>query len=63
MRAGFGIRVNAWQVQLRECRGHFSDVPHLVELNIGHSIVSRAVAVGLSTAVEEMLRAMSGYPE
>jgi pyridoxine 5-phosphate synthase len=30
-------------------------VPHLVELNIGHSIVSRAVMVGLTVAVKEML--------
>ena len=30
-------------------------VPHLVELNIGHSIISRAVFVGLATAVKEML--------
>lgn len=29
-------------------------VPHLQELNIGHSIVSRAVFVGLSHAVQEM---------
>jgi pyridoxine 5-phosphate synthase len=36
-------------------------VPHLVELNIGHSIVSRAVFVGLEQAVEEMLEAMKGY--
>ena len=36
-------------------------VPHLVELNIGHSIVSRAVTVGMETAVKEMLAAMSGY--
>jgi pyridoxine 5'-phosphate synthase PdxJ len=28
----------------------------LVELNIGHSIVSRAIAVGLPAAVQEMLR-------
>jgi pyridoxine 5'-phosphate synthase PdxJ len=27
-------------------------------LNIGHSIISRAVVVGLSTAVREMLLAM-----
>jgi pyridoxine 5-phosphate synthase len=33
-------------------------VPHLVELNIGHSIVSRALIVGLATAVREMLLAM-----
>jgi len=36
-------------------------VPHLVELNIGHSIVSRAVTVGLETAVKEMLRLMGNY--
>ena len=37
-------------------------VPHLVELNIGHSIVSRAVFVGLEVAVAEMLGVMAGYP-
>ncbi|MGP8053156.1 MAG: pyridoxine 5'-phosphate synthase [Limisphaerales bacterium] len=36
-------------------------VPHLVELNIGHSIVSHAVSVGLGTAVKEMLRLMENY--
>jgi pyridoxine 5-phosphate synthase len=36
-------------------------VPHLVELNIGHSIVSRAVFVGMETAVKEMLAVMSAY--
>jgi pyridoxine 5-phosphate synthase len=36
-------------------------VPHLVELNIGHSIVSRAVFVGLEKAVKEMRRLMKNY--
>ena len=36
-------------------------VPHLVELNIGHSIISRAVFVGLTQAVREMLAAMATY--
>ena len=36
-------------------------VPHLVELNIGHSIVSRAVFIGLEAAVKEMLTAMEDY--
>jgi pyridoxine 5-phosphate synthase len=36
-------------------------VPHLVELNIGHSIVSRAVTVGMENAVKEMLQVMTGY--
>ena len=34
--------------------------PHLVELNIGHSIISRALVVGLTTAVREMLLIMGG---
>src|ERR1700682_1541365 len=36
-------------------------IPHLTELNIGHSIISRAVFVGLETAVREMLVAMEEY--
>lgn len=57
-----GIQVNAGHglnyVNLRE----LYCVPHLVELNIGHSIVSHAITVGLSTAVKEMLKLMKGYP-
>ena len=34
------------------------DIPHLVELNIGHSIVARALSTGLDAAVREMLAAM-----
>jgi len=37
-------------------------VPHLVELNIGHSLVSRAVMIGMDAAVKEMLRVMANYP-
>jgi len=36
-------------------------IPNLTELNIGHSIVSRAVWVGLGSAVKEMLAAMENY--
>lgn len=36
-------------------------LPHLGELNIGHSIIARAVSVGLENAVREMLSAMSAY--
>jgi pyridoxine 5-phosphate synthase len=36
-------------------------IPNLTELNIGHSIVSRAVWVGLEAAVKEMLFAMKNY--
>ena len=37
------------------------EIPHLTELNIGHSIVSRAVFVGLEAAVREMVSAMEDY--
>src|SRR6266702_5161646 len=37
-------------------------IPCLTELNIGHTIVSRAMWVGLETAVKEMLAAMANYP-
>jgi pyridoxine 5-phosphate synthase len=33
-------------------------VPHLVELNIGHSIISRSITTGLAAAVQEMLKVM-----
>ena len=36
-------------------------VPHLVELNIGHSIVSRAVFTGLNAAVRDLLAMMKDY--
>jgi pyridoxine 5-phosphate synthase len=36
-------------------------VPHLVELNVGHSLVSRAVFAGFEKAVHEMLALMNGY--
>ncbi len=38
------------------------EIPHLTELNIGHSIISRAMWVGLEAAVKEMLAAMENYP-
>ncbi len=36
-------------------------IPHLTELNIGHSIIARAMFVGLENAVREMLVAMEDY--
>jgi pyridoxine 5-phosphate synthase len=35
-------------------------IPQVEELNIGHSVVSRAVMVGMRTAVEEMLHLVRG---
>jgi pyridoxine 5-phosphate synthase len=37
-------------------------VPYLSELNIGHSIVSRSIRIGMSAAVQEMKDLMSAYP-
>ncbi|MCX6873982.1 MAG: pyridoxine 5'-phosphate synthase [Verrucomicrobia bacterium] len=37
-------------------------VPHLVELNIGHSIVARALHSGLTPAVRAMKELMATYP-
>lgn len=34
------------------------EIPYVEELNIGHSIISRSVFVGIQSAVEEMLEAM-----
>ncbi len=55
-----GLRVNAghgltyWNVYPVAC------IPGMEELNIGHTIVSRAVLVGMERAVREMKLAMKG---
>ena len=36
-------------------------IPRLVELNIGHSIVARAIFIGIEAAVREMLGLMQNY--
>ncbi|TAG10448.1 MAG: pyridoxine 5'-phosphate synthase [Verrucomicrobia bacterium] len=36
-------------------------IPHLAELNIGHSIISRAVFTGLTPAVKEMKELLAAY--
>jgi pyridoxine 5-phosphate synthase len=55
-----GLQVNAGHginyTNISEIRG----VPHLSELNIGHTIISRALFVGLEIAVTELLVAMRG---
>ena len=56
-----GLKVNAGHGLNYENLPTLFRVPHLVELNIGHSIVSRAVFVGMKTAVKEMLALMKNY--
>ncbi|MGP8199888.1 MAG: pyridoxine 5'-phosphate synthase [Limisphaerales bacterium] len=53
-----GLQVNAGHGLNYRNVPALRQVPHLVELNIGHSIISRAVVVGLATAVREMLLAL-----
>lgn len=53
-----GLRVNAGH-GIRYTNVQFiRAIPHLETLNIGHSIISRALIVGLKQAVREMLRKM-----
>jgi pyridoxine 5-phosphate synthase len=56
-----GLRVNAGHGLNYVNLPTLFRVPHLVELNIGHSIVSRAVFAGLDGAVSEMLALMRNY--
>jgi len=56
-----GLRVNAGHgINLDNLAGILR-LPHLEVLNIGHSIVARAVLVGMEAAVREMLDAMAAY--
>jgi pyridoxine 5-phosphate synthase len=56
-----GIQVNAGHGLNYHNLPLLHTVPHLVELNIGHSIISRAITVGLETAVKQMLELMESY--
>jgi pyridoxine 5-phosphate synthase len=56
-----GVQVNAGHGLNYTNLTTLRQVPHLVELNIGHSLISRSVTVGLAQAVKEMLELMKGY--
>lgn len=56
-----GLRVNAGHGINYENVHTILCIPHLDELNIGHSIISRALFVGLDRAVREMLALMASY--
>lgn len=58
-----GIQVNAGHgINYENLKTLFA-VPHLKELNIGHSIVSRAMRVGFTQAVRDMKTLMGDYPQ
>ena len=58
---GMGLKINAGHGLNYENLKVLHQVPHMVELNIGHSIVSRAVFSGLEQAVRDMLALMENY--
>lgn len=49
-----GLKVNAGHGLNYDNVHRMKEIPDLVELNIGHSIISKAIFVGLETAVNEM---------
>jgi len=55
-----GLKVNAGHGINYENIHNILRIPHLVELNIGHSIVSRAIFVGMEAAVRQLLHLMNG---
>ena len=59
--SSLGLQVNAGHGINYRNIALIHKIPHLVELNIGHSIVARAVFVGIEAAVREMLGAMQNY--
>lgn len=58
---GLGLKVNAGHGLNVRNLPLLHIVPHMIELNIGHSIMSRAIFVGLPEAIREFLAVMAGY--
>ena len=57
-----GIQVNAGHGINYTNIAELHEVPHLVELNIGHTIVARSTRVGMEKAVAEMRSLMNEFP-
>jgi pyridoxine 5-phosphate synthase len=57
--ADLGLAVHAGHGLTVRNVGPVASIPEIEELNIGHSIISRAVFVGLDRAVKEMREAMN----
>ncbi len=58
-----GLQVNAGHGINLATIGAILQVPYLDTLNIGHSIVARAVLIGMRAAVRDMRAAMDAYRE
>jgi pyridoxine 5-phosphate synthase len=59
--SNLGLQVNAGHGINYRNISLIHQIPHLTELNIGHSIVARAMWVGVESAVSEMLALMRDY--
>ena len=55
-----GLRVNAGHGLRADNVAAVAAIPEVEEMSIGHSIVARAIAIGMEAAVCEMLEAMNG---
>jgi pyridoxine 5-phosphate synthase len=53
-----GLQVNAGHGLTMENTTEIAQLPEIVELNIGHSIIARAVFIGLEAATREMKNLM-----
>ncbi len=56
-----GLRVLAGHGLSPQNVGPVGAIPEIEELNIGHSLIGRAVLVGLERAIQEMLHAMGEF--
>lgn len=60
--SSLGLQINAGHgIHLENIKSLFS-VKNLKELNIGHTLISRGLFVGIKSAVKEMKSAMEEYP-
>lgn len=55
---GLGITVNAGHGLTVQNVGAIAQIPQVVELNIGHSIIAQAIFLGLPDAIRQMKEAM-----
>ncbi|MGU9952091.1 MAG: pyridoxine 5'-phosphate synthase [Gammaproteobacteria bacterium WSBS_2016_MAG_OTU1] len=60
--AAANLRVHAGHGLHLQNVAAIANIPHIVELNIGHAIVARAVFVGLKQAVSEMATLLKNSP-
>ena len=60
-KAGRHLQVNAGHGINYQNIAQILTIPHLAELNVGHSIIARSTRIGLTAAVREMRALMAGY--